>query len=106
MLNVSKIKSLKLAEKPYKVADSNGLYLHVLPSGTKVWRQKYRFHNREKLLTHGKYPIVTLADARRLRDAALKDLSEGNDPAKIKRVAKAKQVNTVQFTVSTYWLTI
>ena len=56
MLNDSKIKSLKLAEKPYKVSDSNGLYLHVLPSGTKVWRQKYRFHNREKLLTHGKYP--------------------------------------------------
>lgn len=94
MLTASKINSLKSAEKPYKVSDSNGLYLNVLPSGTKVWRQKYRFHNREKLLTHGKYPIVSLADARRLRDAALKDLSEGNDPAKIKRVAKAKQVNT------------
>ena len=94
MLTASKINSLKSADKAYKVADSNGLYLHVLPSGTKVWRQKYRFHNREKLLTHGKYPIVSLADARRLRDAALKDLSEGNDPAKIKRVERAKQVNT------------
>lgn len=94
MLTTSKIKSLKAQEKPYKVGDANGLYLHVLPSGSKVWRQKYRYHGREKLLTHGKYPMTSLAEARRLRDAALKNLVDDEDPAKVKRLQKAKKVNT------------
>lgn len=94
MLNTGKIKSLKPKDKPYKKGDANGLYIHVMPNGTKIWRQKYRYHGREKLLTHGRYPIITLADARRLRDAALKMLAEGDDPAKIKRQEKIKNRNT------------
>ena len=62
--------------------------------GQKFWRQKYRYNGVEKLLTHGKYPIVSLADARKLRDAAIKLLSDSTDPSKAKRQSKARLSNT------------
>lgn len=51
-------------DKPYKLSDSGGLYLYVLPSGFKSWRWKYRFGGNEKRLVFGPYPTVTLAKAR------------------------------------------
>lgn len=77
MLNSTKINSLKPKDKPYKVADAHGLYIDVRPTGAKFWRQKYRFNKREKLLSHGKYPFVTLAEARKLRDEAIELLTKG-----------------------------
>ena len=94
MLTTSKINSLKPKEKQYKVSDAHGLHILVRPSGTKTWRQKYRINGREKLLTHGKYPFTTLAEARKLRDEALSLLEKGKDPAKVKRQAKAQLANT------------
>lgn len=76
------------------MGDAHGLYIFVRPSGSKLWRQKYRFNGKEKLLTHGKYPNVTLAQARALRDDALSLLAEGVDPSKAKRQAKAQLANT------------
>ncbi len=63
------IKRSRPAEKPYKLADGKGLYLLVNPSGSKLWRWKYRHEGREKLMPFGAYPDVSLADAR-LRHAA------------------------------------
>lgn len=94
MLTTSKINSLKRKEKAYKVSDAHGLHILIRPTGTKTWRQKYRMNGKEKLLTHGKYPFTTLAEARKLRDEALALLEKGNDPAKVKRQAKAQQANT------------
>ena len=94
MLTSSKINSLKPKEKQYKVSDAHGLHILIRPSGTKTWRQKYRINGREKLLTHGKYPYTTLAEARKLRDEALALLEKGEDPAKAKRQAKAQKDNT------------
>ena len=94
MLTTSKINSLKPKEKQYKVSDAHGLHILIRPTGTKVWRQKYRINGREKLLTHGKYPFTTLAEARKLRDEALALLEKGIDPAKAKRQAKAQKDNT------------
>jgi len=70
--------------------------LHILirPTGTKTWRQKYRINGREKLLTHGKYPHTSLAEARKLRDKAIAQLEKGVDPAKAKRQEQAKSSNT------------
>ncbi|MCH2192274.1 MAG: Arm DNA-binding domain-containing protein, partial [Gammaproteobacteria bacterium] len=51
MLNTTKLNSLKPRDKAYKVSDAHGLYIYVLPSGTKSWRQKYRYNGKEKLLT-------------------------------------------------------
>lgn len=94
MLTSSKINSLKPKEKPYKVSDAHGLHILIRPSGTKTWRQKYRINGREKLLTHGKYPFTTLAEARKLRDEALGLLEKGIDPSRAKRQAKAQAENT------------
>jgi integrase len=94
MLTSTKINSLKPKGKPYKTADAHGLYIDVRPTGAKFWRQKYRYNGVEKLLTHGKYPIVSLAEARKLRDAAIKLLSDGTDPSKAKRQSKARLSNT------------
>nr|WP_242010871.1 integrase arm-type DNA-binding domain-containing protein [Acetobacter musti] len=67
--------------KEYKLADSGGLHLLVTPAGGKLWRFKFRAHGKEKRLTFGKYPEVSLADARRKRDAARRDIAGGIDPA-------------------------
>lgn len=65
--------------KPYKLADSGGLYLLVKPEG-KYWRMKYRFAGKEDVLAFGVFPTVTLADARRKRDDAKRLLAEKIDP--------------------------
>jgi integrase len=96
MLNTTKINSLKPKDKPYKVADAHGLYIDVRPTGTKCWRQKYRYNGKEKLLSHGKYPMVTLAEARELRDKAIRQLYDHIDPARAKRRAKSESNNTFE----------
>lgn len=63
-LTDSKIKKAKPKEKLYKLFDGDGLYLEIKPSGTKTFRVKYRFDGKEKIYTIGKYPDVTLAEAR------------------------------------------
>jgi hypothetical protein len=82
------IKKAKPAPKPYKLADSGGLFLLVTPTGGKLWRLKYRHLSGEKTLSIGAYPTVTLAEARQSRDNAKKELSSGLDPSEIKRQAK------------------
>lgn len=94
MLNSTKINSLKPKDKPYKVADAHGLYIDVRPTGGKYWRQKYRYNGKEKLLSHGKYPMVSLSEARLLRDQAIKSLAQGLDPSRLKEDSKEKQRNT------------
>ncbi|MGH1542680.1 MAG: tyrosine-type recombinase/integrase [Arenicella sp.] len=96
MLTDTKVKGLKSKEKAYKVSDSNGLYIHVQPTGSKLWKQKYRFNGKEKLLSHGKYPQITLTEARELRNEALKNIQHNIDPAKVKRQEKVKQDNTFE----------
>lgn len=65
----------------YKIADSGGLHLYVAPTGTKSWRLKYRFRGKEKLLTIGQFPQISLIDARRQREEAKARLREGINPS-------------------------
>jgi hypothetical protein len=65
-LNRLKIRNLKLKLVPYRVFDGNGLYLEILPSGTKSWRLKYRINNREKKVSFVKWPAISLRKAREL----------------------------------------
>ena len=88
MLTDSKIKSAKPKDKAYKLSDSGGLYLHVQVSGAKYWRCKYRFLGKEKLLSFGTYPALTLAKARSMRDQAKEQLKNHIDPALIKQQQK------------------
>ncbi|MCI2399135.1 integrase arm-type DNA-binding domain-containing protein [Aliiroseovarius subalbicans] len=83
-----KIKNLKARDKPYKIADFAGLYIEVRPTGSRLWRLKYRFEGREKRLSFGAYPAVSLAEARTARDAAKSLLSKGVDPGKMKQQEK------------------
>ena len=83
----------KPRESAWKLRDGGGLYLEVLPSGTKSWRWKYRFHGKEKRLTIGQYDAVGLTAARTKRDQARELLAQGIDPsAEKKRVRAANAV--------------
>jgi integrase len=66
--------------KDYKLTDGQGLYLLVRPNGSKLWRFKYRFDGKEKLLSFGAYPEVSLAAARLRRAEAKIALAQGRDP--------------------------
>jgi hypothetical protein len=81
------ISGLQPRDSSYKVADDHGLYLQIQPSGAKLWRLKFRFRGVEKKLALGKYPDVSLKDAREKRDEARRMLANGVDPAAAKRQA-------------------
>ena len=84
------IRTAKLKDKPYKLSDSGGLYLLVNPTGSKLWRLKYRFAGKEKLLSIGAYPIIALADAREISLEAKKQLINNIDPSQSKKKEKLK----------------
>jgi integrase len=81
-------KSAKAKDKAYKLSDGGGLYLEITATGSKLWRMKYRMHGKEKRLSLGLYPTVTLADAREGRENAKKLLVQGHDPSAHKREQK------------------
>ncbi|MHB1947072.1 MAG: tyrosine-type recombinase/integrase [Gammaproteobacteria bacterium] len=87
-LNDLKIKSAKAEEKAYKLSDGEGLYLLVTPSGSKSWRLKYRFGGKEKLLTIGLYPAISLAKARDKKNEARRLLADDIDPGAAKKEKK------------------
>lgn len=101
------IKSAKANEKPYKLTDERGLYLLVTPGGSKLWRHKYRVLGKEKLLSYGGYPEISLLEARELRDASRKLIAKGGDPAQAKQEAKSAKrtasANTFEL-VAREWL--
>ena len=79
------VRTAKPADKAYKLSDGGGLYLFVTKSGGKLWRLKYRHHGKERLVSYGAYPAVSLADARALRDESRKVLSAGEDASTAKK---------------------
>lgn len=96
MLTTIQLNGLKPREKPYKVADAKGLYILVNPSGSLLWRVKFRFKGIEKKISLGRYPDVGLKEARQKRDEAREQLEGGIDPlaarikAKIEAAAAAR----------------
>lgn len=90
----------------YKLPDAAGLHLYIAPTGTKTWRWKFRSGGKEKLLTIGRYPTISLKEARRQRDKARIQLDDGIDPASEKQLAKqpAKQPAETSFeTIARQW---
>ncbi|MDG4670870.1 integrase arm-type DNA-binding domain-containing protein [Shinella sp. 838] len=94
MLTDLKVRNEKPREKPFKIADGGGLYLFVSPSGGKLWRFKYSFGGKEKLLSIGPYPSVSLLDARKARDEAKDMLRQHKDPSLTKKLRKQAATNT------------
>lgn len=84
------VKTAKPKEKPYKVADGDGLYVLVNPGGGKLWRLKYRFEGKEKLLAIGTYPAVSLKEARARAVTAKEMIARGIDPCAARKAAKAE----------------
>lgn len=87
-LTAVQIKTAKPKEKAYKLADERGLYLLIIPNGSKLWKLKYRFAGIEKKLSLGAYPEVSLADARSQREDARKQLANNIDPGILKNSIK------------------
>jgi integrase len=96
------------ADKPYRTADSHGLYIEVFPIGSKLWRWKYRFQGKEKRLALGTYPEVSLSRARELRFEAQQQLAQGLDPSQIRKDAKinAKGLESFEAVAREYLATI
>ena len=90
-LTDTEVRKSKPSDKPYRLSDANSLFLRITPAGGKLWRWAYDFEGREKLMSLGKYPIVTLAEARERRDQARKLLANGIDP-----MAKRKEQKTLE----------
>jgi integrase len=82
------IKRAKPGQKTIKMPDGGGLYLQIEPSGGKLWRYRFRFEGREKILSIGKCPDVPLAEARRRHQQAREQLANGIDPAAAKQAVK------------------
>ena len=85
------IRNVKLKDRPFKLSDGNGLYLFVTPGGARLWRLKYRFAGKEKSLSIGAYPAVTVRMAREAREKAKSQLAAGVDPSQAKQAAKRKE---------------
>jgi integrase len=101
------IKKIKPGDKPVKLSDARGLYLMVNPVGSKLWRWKYRFLDKEKVMSLGAYPDVSLAQARDGMGAARKLLASGTDPmakrASDKVAQQASAENSFQSVALRWW---
>ena len=84
-------RAAKPGTKLRKLSDSGGLQLWVQPNGSRLWRLAYRFNGKQKLLSFGKYPFVSLAGARQGRDQAKKQLAAGTDPLPARNQQKLAQ---------------
>ncbi len=106
MLTDTQCKNAKKADKAYKLTDSGGLHLFVSAAGGKLWRYRYEFGGKEKLLSLGSYPELSLADARRARDDARDHRKAGRDPSiqkKIKKLETATSAATTFEAIAREW---
>lgn len=90
-LTEMEIKHLKPKDKLYRVSDGGGLALEISPAGGKLWRWRYYFQGKEQMLALGKYPAVTLAEARKKRDEQRNLLNAGKHPTREKKIQKLRK---------------
>ena len=92
MLTVKEIDCAKPRVKSYKLADGEGLYLEVMPNGSKYWRLKYRIFGKEKRLAFGVYPEVRPQEARDKAKEARDLIRAGTDPGEAKKARKRQAI--------------
>lgn len=100
MLTDTKIRNLKptikcTTHRPDKYSDTEGLQLLVRVTGSKVWVKSYRFNNKQQTITLGKYPEISLAEARRINSCIKADIAKGLDP-KLQKKVKERELNNAQ----------
>lgn len=76
-LNDRQIKNAKPEEKPYKLNDGKGLYLYINTTGGKLWRFDFAFNGKRRTLSIGKYPVISLAEAREAAESARRGIQQG-----------------------------
>jgi len=105
-LTDTQLRNAKPSGKPQRFFDGGGLYVEISPAGGKLWRLKYRFQGKEKRMAFGIYPAVSLAKARKRRDAAKELMAQDIDPGlhrKIQRATKAEQAANSFEVVAREW---
>lgn len=99
-----KLRSLKSKAKPYRVADGLGLYVQVATTGQRLWRYKYRFGGKEKLLALGMFPEVTLKTAREKLMMARAQLATGADPGELKKQVRVGVSDNTFQSIAAEWM--
>jgi integrase len=88
-LTDTKVRNAKIGKSPVSLSDGGGLYLHITPAGGKLWRYNYRIGAKQKTITFGRYPEISLAEAREKHIAARRVLASGVDPMEQRKAEKA-----------------
>ncbi len=96
MISDTKVRSAKPREAAYKLTDERGLHLLVTPKGGKWWRFNYRFDGKQKTLSMGVYPDISLSDAREKREAARKLIANDIDPGEQRKAVKAAKEQSAE----------
>jgi len=102
LLTIKKIDALKSKEKEYKAYDELGLYLLIKPTGSKLWKFKYYYDKKEKKMSLGRYPERSLSEARELRLKYRKQVTDGLDPAAIRKAEKLQKINQEKLHKNTF----
>jgi len=95
-LSEIRVRTAKPKDKEYKIFDGGGLFVMVTPSGGKLWHFKYRFDKKEKKLTFGPYPTISLFEARQKRDEARNQLEHGIDPGAVRKAQKQAETEATE----------
>jgi hypothetical protein len=106
-LTDTEVRKAKPTEKAYRLSDSGSLYLWVTPAGGKLWRWAYKHGGKEKLMSFGKYPAVSLALARERHSEARKLLATGLDPMARRKATKTAEKTAAENsfqTIAGLWL--
>ena len=103
MLTDKTLKALRPRAALYRVADGNGLCIEIPPTGSKLWRFRYRHNGKARMLSFDAWPAVSLADARERRDDARKMLAQGIDPSAARKAAKDADALTFE-AIAREWL--
>lgn len=92
LLSDAKVRTAKPAANRYKLSDGGGLFLLIQPTGSKLWRWKFRLDGKENLFAIGAYPEVSLAEARTARDAARDLVKQGVNPSQHRKDERQRNI--------------
>lgn len=98
MLTDAKVRSLKPRDAAYRMADTNGLCIEVRPTGSKVWRYRYRYSGKASIITLAEYPAMSLTEARAERNRLRVLVKGGANPAQVARIDRAARVEQAETT--------